>query len=363
MFKSGDMVAVRCNDTYAPVNPTANCTHYRTWNPYPSCTYITCTVPNVENGQFYFNDQPIIADILLASGSEIQLSCFVGYTPVRDNASLTCQNTGEWSDQNPKCTRITCNDLPLNFTNGEYDFGIHSQLFNFNYTISPICHKGFYLQNGTARQCTEMDSWSGDEPVCSPITCSLPSDFTHVIYNGSQTVYSYKSVLLPSCETGYYIANNVTERVCDQQDVWSGDNPICEMVQCSRPSLVNGVIASNLTSFNYSEEIKIECNKGYEILKGSTKRTCQYDGTWGPQQLTCDRITCNDTSDVVHKAITSDLLLTLKFDDVQIVTFNTTHFYLMLGSPSVICSRDRKLKWISPPEFGMHLLVCIINVS
>jgi len=356
MFKPGDMVAVRCNDTYAPVNPTTTCTNNRTWEPHSSCTNITCVVPDVDHAQFFLNEQPINADVPLASGSEIQLSCSVGYIPVPANASLTCQNTGEWSVQEPKCTRITCNGLPLNFTNGEYDFGIHLPRFDFNHTIVPICHKGFYLQNGTARQCTEIDSWSGDEPVCSPITCDSPNNFTHGIYNGSQTNYPYGSVLLPLCDTGYYIADNVTERVCDQKDVWSGDIPICEIVQCSRPSVENGVIASNLTSFNYSEEIKIECNKGYEILKGSAIRTCQDDGTWGPQQLTCDKITCNDTSDVFHKAITSDPLLTLKFDDVQNVTFNTTHFYLMHGSLSVICTWDRKLKWISPPELGMQLL-------
>ena len=350
MFKPGDKIAVICNDTFASVNPTTNCTNNRTWDPNPSCTNITCIVPNVENGQFYFNEKPINAEMALVIGSEMHLNCSLGYTPIpAANTSLTCRNTGEWSEQESNCTRITCSELPFNFTNGEYKPGLQSQLLDFNHTISPLCFDGFYLQNGTDRQCIGINEWSGDEPVCSLITCPSPSNFSHGSYNVSQTEYTYGNVLVPSCDIGYYIANNVTERVCEQKDIWNGENPLCQIVQCDEPSITN-----------YSVQIELECHKGYEIVEGSTIRTCQDDGTWGPQSLDCDKITCNDTSEVFHESITTDPLLTLKFDDVQNITINTTHFYLIHGSLSVICSWDRKLKWINPPELGMqlrHLLV------
>jgi len=197
--------------------------------------------------------------------------------------------------------------------------------------------------------------------VCSIITCPSPDNFTHGSNNENQTEYTYGNVFVPSTDTGYFIANNVTKRVCDQKNIWSGDMPICKIVQCSRPLVENGIIVSNLTSFNYSVKIEIECYKGYGILDGSTIRTkaCQKDGTWGPQLQKCVKITCNDTSEIFHESITSDPFLALKFGDVQNVTFNTTHFYLMHGSPSVVCSWDRKLKWISPPELGMQLSIRI----
>jgi len=359
LYKPNDTIAVRCNDTYAPVVPKTTCTDNRTWDPHPNCTNITCAVPEEENGQFYFNEQPVNADFLLATGSEIQLSCYVGYTPIPANTLLTCQTTGKWSKQESNCTRITCSDLPLNFTNGGYQTGVRSQLYNFNHTISPFCFEGFYLKNGTDRQCIGINEWSGGEPVCSLITCPSPNNFSYGSYNVSQREYTYGDVLVPLCDTGYYIANDVMERVCNQNDIWSGDNPLCNIVQCDEPSVANGMIASNLTSFNYSAQIEIECHMGYEIIEGSTIRTCQDDGTWGPQPLDCDTITCNDTSEVFHKAITSDPLLILKFGEVQNVTVNTTYFYLMSGSVSVNCSWDRKLKWISPPELGMHISIRI----
>ena len=200
MFKSGDTITVRCNDTYAPESPTTICTHNRTWYPVPSCTNITCPVPDVENGHFYYNEQPIIADILLASGSEIHLSCSIGYTPTPANTTLTCQTTGEWSEK----------------------------------------------------------------LVCSPTTCTSPMGFAHGNYNGTQTVYLYGTVLVPTCDTGFYLSNTAEERVCIQQDSWSGDNPLCYIVQCDEPSVANGMFVSNFT-FKYSAQIKNNITRSRKI--------------------------------------------------------------------------------------------------
>jgi len=351
LYNLGDRVAVRCDDTYVPVSQTTTCHANRTWDPRPLCANITCSVPDIKHGKIFFNDQSINAGIMLSSGSVIQLICSAGYTQETAAPSITCQNTGQWSEPVPNCTHISCSEFPPAFENGDYDYGVHSQPFQYNHTLSPFCHEGFYLQHGGYRQCTEMNLWSGDTAVCSPITCPSPNSFSHGRYNGSQTMYSYGVVLVPICDTGYYIANNVNEQVCEEKHTWSGDTPVCNIVQCSRPLVENGLPLSNATIYNYSKQITIECYKGYEIKDGAYIRTCQKDGTWGSQPMVCDKIICNDTSDVMHKAIPAFPLLAL--GDDHHVTFETSLFFITSGTTDVKCSWDGKLMWILPPTFGI----------
>jgi len=287
LFKPGNNVPVRCDRPYAPVSPTITCQNTRHWIPEPSCTDIKCTVPQPVNGQFLFNNEVITAGQLLAMGSVIHLKCSPGSTSGA-NTSQTCLISTEWTVPQSTCTIITCSSLPPTFENGTYDAGQHSQPFQYNQTIRPLCNNGFYLQHGDIRQCIETDSWSGVDPLCSAITCNEPSMFSHGHYNSTETIYAYNSVLVPTCDTGYFIANNVTKRICLTNDTWYGNNPVCTIIQCAEPSVENGFVNSNITLYNYTMGIAIECHKGFELKLGSNTRTCDENGRWGTEPLKCE---------------------------------------------------------------------------
>jgi len=351
LYKPGEQISVSCDNNYEPLSSSSTCQDSRTWAPQLECTHVTCFVPPVTNGHYTWNLQPVSVGHMMPHGSSIQLNCADCFTSSSMTPN-TCQENRTWSQPAQRCISTTCSALPPNFTNGNYNFNDPSQTFQCNQTIKPLCYEGFYLQNGGDRQCTSLNVWSGELPVCSSITCSSPSNFSHGSYHHSQTLYGYGRTLEPTCDKGYYIANNVTERVCEQKDTWSGETPVCLKIQCSRPQVENGRLLSNADVYNFSMQITIECNKGYQIKDGEYTRTCQTDGTWGSRQLQCDKIICSNTSEVAHDAIVA--YPTLAFGEVHEVTVDTSFYVLTNGSSVVNCSWDGSLKWISQPTFGIE---------
>ena len=350
LYKSGDQVQIICDPPFAPAVQTTTCQRDRTWDPQPSCTEVTCTVPALENGYYSSNQQRIASGSLVAYPSPIVPHCVVGYTPT-PNTSRICQNNQQWSDRPPTCVTITCNTLPPPFANGTYTTGVKIAPYSYNHEIIPTCNTGYYHQNGDTRKCTDVDFWSGQSPVCLQITCKSPNNFTHGFYNSSQPVYQFGSALLAACDMGYKLTSTNNLRVCVQNNHWNGDEPVCEIVQCMPPSSIeNGTLNPNSSTFEYRKTITLKCNDGYEAENGRTTMTCLHDGTWDLTSLKCNPVRCNDTNDVQHDVVQG--YPPVAFGQVGEVTYNSTFFNLKNGSLQVQCSSERKLSWIIKPEFG-----------
>ena len=391
----------------------ATCTSNRTWYPESVCTYMSCQLPSITNG--YYTKNATRVTTVTSYGDVINPVCVdVGFTPSPSTAR-TCQSNGQWSGQEPTCVpRIICNSLP-GITNGRYDDGgTGKPPYYYNDEIIPICNGGYYIDgplvsrrcianntwsgkdeiclriacsapnpanfghynesqqsfdygsmlaltcdNGyyvsnnasTHRKCIAKDTWSGFDPVCQRITCLQPNLIYNGRYNGSQATYDFGSIITPICDKGYYISNNVIERVCEGVNKWSDDEPLCTLVTCTKPSSIeNGVLTPNQQTYNYTTTIDITCNNGYEIKEGTPRRTCLEDGTWGPVALQCVKIVCNDTTVVRHESINSYPYIS--FGEVGNVTYNYSFFHLKEGSAEVHCSADRAFSWTKSPEFG-----------
>ena len=144
LYKPSERIDLECDDNYAPFSPTSTCQASRTWAPQPSCTHVTCFVPRITNGHYTWDLQSVSAGQMLAHGSSIQLNCFDCFTPSSVTPN-TCQVNRTWSQPAQRCIPTTCSELPLNFTNGNYDVFDSSQMFQCNQTIKPLCDEGFYL--------------------------------------------------------------------------------------------------------------------------------------------------------------------------------------------------------------------------
>jgi len=362
LYKSGDQVNVLCTSIYAPVSATTTCASNRNWKPTPLCSDITCSVPAVANGMYFLNNKHVYSGHNVVSGSVIELICSIGYT-VTPITSRICRNNRLWSEPAPACYPVTCLNLPPFFEFGKYNHAGISSPYPYNFTIRPSCFVGYYLYQGSNRQCTGTtnNAWSGENPVCSPITCRSPYVISHGSYNKNQEVYSYGSTLVPSCDTGYYMVNNVTQIVCEQQNTWSAKQPVCQIVQCREPTVTNGELLYQSISFTYSMQVTIKCHDGYEIEDGAYIRTCHEDGTWGTHPLQCNKIVCNNTNYVRHNGI--EYFPPLAYGNVLNVPLNNSLFFLKNGSLAVSCSWDRELRWISAPELGMKLFGCIVLIK
>jgi len=336
--------------------------YYGSWSgPDPECRQITCRSPKTfSNGQY--NPSQTSYDFK----SVLVPTCYTGYYMSNNVEKRVCEQNGMygfWSGlTDPECRRITCRS-PTTFSNGQYN-GSH-QVYDFGTVLVPTCNTGYYMSNNLQKRVCEQNiwyhyygSWSGTDPECRRITCRPPKTFNNGQYNESQPSYDFGTVLVPTCNTGYDISHNIEKRVCEEHNKWSGSTPVCEIVECQTPTVLNGNFTSSTSrrkSFRYRDEISIHCDQGYEFNSGSATRTCQANGRWDLPPMECVKFLCNDTSDIKHAAIPLTAYPTLAFGQSGNVTFNSTFFYLQLGSVEVTCLETRKLSWVTKPDFGMIL--------
>jgi len=341
-----------CNSGYKASATTTTCQVTTFWLPEPSCTLVSCATPSLQNGYHLIDGYP--AGPTQIYGIIIYPQCSEGYTLI-NAVDRRCTASGNWSGSDPECRAIICSSLP-SVENGHYNVGGKAPPFNYNYTIYLVCEPGYKASDTVeTRQCKTTDTWSGINSTCIRIFCGQPRAYEQVIYNTSEIRYDFESFIYPSCQKGFYMANNVITRVCKDMNIWSNSEPVCKIAQCPPPVVANGSFVSSDYLYTYNKSITIQCKAGFEIEEGSYIRTCNEHGTWGPDNLQCEQVHCNSAVDIHHEAVI-DFPQHLFFGEVANVTFNTDFFVLQNGSTEVTCSSGKRLAWISTPDFGMNIV-------
>jgi len=221
IYKSGEGISIRCDSPYILVNSDTKCQPDRSWGPRPFCALNVCQLPSIDNGYFEMNGIQLSGP--QSTGSVIQLHCYNGFTGSSFNTELQCFGDGQWSVTSLNCIPIICISLP-SIQNGQYTVIGEPQAspYKYNQSIELQCNPG-YDNNGLngPRQCTGMDTWSGIDQYCFAITCSHPNTFNYVRYNEHKTSYAYESVLVPSCEEGYFIYLQILVPHTNSGSQWS----------------------------------------------------------------------------------------------------------------------------------------------
>jgi len=266
IFKPGVWITINCYSGYVSINSKTQCQRDRTWK--PECRYASCHVPSLNNG-FYTDtnnsnristDQPF--------GTTIQPVCsWTDYAP-SPHTARTCQESGTWSGSDPTCIpQITCSSLPL-IDNGHYSAGSLNSPYLLNQEIALICDDGYYLFGSWEnRKCTSKDTWNEINHMCLRISCTAPNMIEHGSYNGSQLSYDYGSIVVLTCDRGYFLSNVAdTTRKCEGKNLWSGRDPQCQRITCSRPiSFNNGRYNDTHLSYDYGSVLTPICIKGFNI--------------------------------------------------------------------------------------------------
>ncbi|XP_022803614.1 uncharacterized protein LOC111340956 [Stylophora pistillata] len=152
------------------------------------------------------------------------------------------------------------------------------------------CHTGHKMKGSAFRVCekdpvTSLGSWTGNETKCDLIKCPRLIPPAHSkqygCWRGSvDNTYGDKCLLY--CDLGYRWVNGSTERICQANGTWSGEEPFCEAVRCkSLQAPKNGNISptSCTSSPEYHTTCLISCRKGYRLY-GESITTCLRDGGW-----------------------------------------------------------------------------------
>ncbi|KAK7079301.1 hypothetical protein SK128_011484 [Halocaridina rubra] len=246
----------------------------------PTCTIVDCGIPpDIENGTLEYTTTTF--------GSLVNYDCFFGYV-LEGSFEHYCGLSGKWNNMKPKCVAVTCSVPPV----------IEDGYITFEgslYVNSPIeyeCKECYYLNGTRYRYCQVDGSWSLEEPYCTLLYCDeLPKTIPNGRVIGDDN--SCGSLVEYECSPGYIIQGSPTA-TCLENSQWSSPVPVCERVSCGFPPvLVNGNYIG--TSFKYTDKITYKCNEGH-ILQGTSLKVCGGDGKWSGSDPYCAIVNCTKPS-------------------------------------------------------------------
>ncbi|KAF4019587.1 hypothetical protein G4228_011363 [Cervus hanglu yarkandensis] len=312
----------------------------------PTCVPVQCAPPSqVANG--------VMDGLDYGFGKEVVFHCQDGYA-LHGAPKLTCQSDGNWDAQVPVCKPVNCSppeDLDRGFTNG-FSFYRGGQ-------IEYQCLPGYKLHGSPLRKCLSNSSWSGSPPSCLPCKCSPPtiqsgavngtdfgcgkaaqircfkgfqilgpseitceangrwsSDFPRcehpscgspptipnafIIERGSLE----ENVITYNCKPGYVIQGS-SDLICTEKGTWTQPSPACEPLSCGPPPSVSNAVATG-EAYTYESQVKLRCLEGYVMDTDIDTFTCQKDGRWFPEIISCSPKKCPLPTNVTHVLVHGD---------------------------------------------------------
>lgn len=109
----------------------------------------------------------------------------------------------------------------------------HGNIYGSDCNVN--CLPGFELEGAQTSRCQQNGQWSGDQPVCSAVTCPALTDIVHGEVTCTNSNF-YQSSCIYQCADGYSIGRGqLNSRICGATESWSGSVPSCE--DTSRPAL------------------------------------------------------------------------------------------------------------------------------
>ncbi|XP_058800603.1 sushi, von Willebrand factor type A, EGF and pentraxin domain-containing protein 1-like [Phymastichus coffea] len=322
----------------------------------PNCVRVNCPYPG-----YFLRGQIRGRSYLYAD--KIIYTCNDGYK-LKGNLERVCTAEGTWSGTAPFCVGITCKNL-LAPDHGDFDYIVaeHDRddlsILQVGQQLEFKCDAGYFLSGNKILTCLQNGTWNFQQPLCLPMNCSPPNQFSHnhiitniTTHSSSQTHvigdlnnkqsankshYFYGNILVFACKQGYkfesdhYISTDL-KLECTSNGTWAGLVPACIPLRCPPPIRIENAITYSLDegqqtidgtwnnnkaghsshnnindtgieienemyarvgmNYTFGQQIKIICKKGFEIVGGSTIRTCTENETWSDSDVNCEPSQC-----------------------------------------------------------------------
>ncbi|XP_003271454.2 CUB and sushi domain-containing protein 1 [Nomascus leucogenys] len=322
----GAQVLLSCSPGYyLEGRRLVQCQANGTWNigdERPSCRVISC-------GSLSFPPNGNKIGTLTVYGATAIFTCNTGYTLVGSHVR-ECLANGLWSGTETRCLAGHCGS-PDPIVNGH----ISGDGFSYRDTVVYQCNPGFRLVGTSVRICLQDHKWSGQTPVCVPITCGHPGNPAHGFTNGSE--FNLNDVVNFTCNTGYLL-QGVSRAQCRSNGQWSSPLPTCRVVNCSDPGFVENAIRQGQQnfpeSFEYGMSVLYHCKKGFYLL-GSSVLTCMANGLWDRSLPKCLAISCGHPGVPANAVLTGEL-----FTYGAIVRYSCRGSQTLVGNDTRVCQGD-----------------------
>ncbi|CAD5126149.1 DgyrCDS14317 [Dimorphilus gyrociliatus] len=281
------VIQYKCNDEYEGFNREENitftCSYHkgqRDWSPQTvtDCQLIDCFTPPYVAGSQY-----VETTITTTINSTVTYQCDPEFS-MQGSPNVTCQKNGNWTTP-PFCKRVKCTKPPpvVNSTI------IVSNNFTIDSNVSYTCNPGHIHLNGSLeRFCLQNGSWSEEAPFY--IDCGSPPTIQNSQLLTNMQTY-YQSVLNYSCNDHFRFVNN-SHTTCLINASWS-TLPFCKRVSCPEPpAVLESTRSVNSGPFLIGMQVKYTCNVGRVIRNGDDNRTCQENGSWSGNTPICHLVDC-----------------------------------------------------------------------
>ncbi|GLH11061.1 Locomotion-related protein Hikaru genki [Gryllus bimaculatus] len=243
------------------------------------------------------------------------------------NNFRTCDKNGFWTGGAPSCKYIDCG--PLN----EISHGIvriEDNRTTFGAGVSYTCHENYTLVGHEKRTCEENGLWSGEEPQCLYDWCPAPPE----IHGGYINISGQRagSTATYNCQSGFILFGESVIS-CSLGGEWSGKAPVCKFVDCGAPAHIdNGQYILLNETTTYGSLVVYSCHEDY-WLDGTEKQMCSREGKWSANTPSCVLITC-DEPDVPP----GGYVVGYDFNVHSTINYHCEAGYLLRGEPALECT-------------------------
>ncbi|KAL2080247.1 hypothetical protein ACEWY4_024040 [Coilia grayii] len=330
-YSVGTRVTYFCNDGYRLSSKeltSAVCQPDGTWsnhNKIPRCSVVVC--PSIGSFSLEHGRWRIVNGSHYEYRTKIIFTCDPGYYRLGP-ASIQCMANGAWSWKNdrPRCEIISCGQLP-SMPNGKK---IGTQT-TFGATAIFTCDNGYMLVGSTVRECLSSGLWSGTDTRCLAGHCGTPEPIVNGQVIGEN--YGYRDTVVYQCNPGYRLIGS-SVRICYQDHNWSGELPVCVPISCGHPgSPIYGRTVGN--GFNLNDVVSFSCNTGY-VMEGPARAQCQANRQWSHPPPTCKVVNCSDPG-IPANSIRQSKIEHGNFTFGTVVFYDCNPGYYLFGSPVLMC--------------------------
>ncbi|XP_063401402.1 sushi, von Willebrand factor type A, EGF and pentraxin domain-containing protein 1-like [Mytilus trossulus] len=328
-YQQGDIVSFTCTTGYRLFtdHDSVTCQEDGTWDEtMPTCDTQTCkSPPSVVNS--WINEDRDSYSV----GFEVTYTCDYGYKlsteTLNQKGKLHCLPSGEWENNLPRCTIITCQKPPT-VPNALRTYDSLNYLSIAEY----VCESGYTINGRNVLECIESGFWDPAPPDCDPVECGPTDSPPNAIANAATTTYG--SIVNYQCEPGFNL-NGGRTRECLANGTWSDSPPRCFPVSCGQPDRIeHGSVVTN--SFTFKNTATYTCDTGYNLI-GDPERICMATGLWSSALPTCSKLECDIPPNIDHGDYTES---SFYYEDV--VTYKCEHGYNIDGKSTIQCQGDGK---------------------
>ncbi|XP_060679965.1 CUB and sushi domain-containing protein 3 [Hemiscyllium ocellatum] len=327
-------VSYFCNDGYqlsSKEQSTAVCQQDGTWsnqNRPPRCMVVTC--PGISSFTLEHGSWRVVNGSHYEYRTKVVFTCDPGYYRIGPT-TITCLANGTWSwgRERPHCQIISCGELG-HPPNGKK---IGTQT-TFAATAIFTCDAGYILVGSTVRECLASGLWSGTETRCLAGHCGVPDPIVNGQVIGEN--YGYRDTVVYQCNPGFRLIGS-SVRICQQDHNWSGQLPICVPISCGHPG--NPIYGKTSGSaFNLNDVVTFSCNTGY-MMDGTDRAQCQANRQWSQPVPTCRVVNCSDPG-IPANSIRESKIEYGNFTFGSMVFYDCNPGYFLFGSSVLMCQSN-----------------------